>query len=257
MMLQAFIVVLREGFESFLIVAIILAYLRKMNYRNLMPAVYAGVVASVLASGGMGYLLYQGTANQPMLEGITGIIAAVSVAWLVIHMWQTASHMKKDMEARLNQATASKAHPAAFAGVFLFTALMISREGMETALLLIQIHESASLVGGIALGILAAAALAMIWVKVGHLINLKLFFQVTAIFLLLFVVQILIYSFHEFTEAGLLPNSEALHKATEPFSPDGLYGKWFSLGMVFISAVWMAWAWLRDRLFSSSAKQAA
>ena len=62
----------------------------------------------------------------------------------------------------------------------------------------------------------------------GHLINVKRFFQVTGIFLLLFMVQVGIYSFHEFSEAGLLPNSEVLHHATEKFSPDGLYGKWFS-----------------------------
>ena len=63
------------------------------------------------------------------------------------------------------------------------------------------------------------------------------FFQVTGIFLLLFMVQVGIYSFHEFAEAGLLPNSEFLHEATEKFSPDGLYGKWFSPIMIGICAL--------------------
>ena len=52
-------------------------------------------------------------------------------------------------------------------------------------------------------------------------VNLGLFFQVTAIFLLVFVAQLLIYGFHELTEANLFPNSEALHWATEPYGPDG------------------------------------
>jgi high-affinity iron transporter len=61
-----------------------------------------------------------------------------------------------------------------------------------------------------------------------------------------------IYSFHEFSEAGVLPNSEALHEATEKFSPDGLYGKWFSLLLVAVCACWLAGAWVVDRLQNRS-----
>jgi high-affinity iron transporter len=61
------------------------------------------------------------------------------------------------------------------------------------------------------------------------------------------MLQVAIYSFHEFTEAGLLPNSEALHYATEKYSPDGLYGKWFSPIMVGICGLWLVGAWLIDR----------
>src|ERR1700733_6654713 len=52
-MWQAFIVVFREGFESFLIVGIILAYLRRIGQNNLVPAMYWGIGASILASTGM------------------------------------------------------------------------------------------------------------------------------------------------------------------------------------------------------------
>jgi hypothetical protein len=53
------------------------------------------------------------------------------------------------------------------------------------------------------------------------------------------MIQVAIYSFHEFAEAGLLPNSEVLHAATEKFSPDGLYGKWFSPLMIMICGLWL------------------
>ena len=248
-MLQAFVVVFREGFEAFLIVAIIAAYLRKTKQILLMPAVYYGVFASILTSGVLGWLLLQG-ANQSLWEGISGLVAAVMVTWLVIHMWRTAPHMKKDMEHHLSDATGGKTAKVAFAGVFLFTVLMISREGMETALLLIQIHQG-RIVTGILFGILAAASMSYAWARFGHLIDLKRFFQVTAIFLLLFVVQILIYSFHEFTEAGVFPNSEFLHRATEPFSPQGLYGKWFSMLSVAVCAIWLVTVWIKDRGFSN------
>ena len=67
-------------------------------------------------------------------------------------------------------------------------------------------------------------------------------------FLLLFAIQIVFYSIHEFSEAGLLPNSEAIHTATEPFSPVGVYGKWFSVLMVGICAAWLITMSMKDRL---------
>jgi high-affinity iron transporter len=130
--------------------------------------------------------------------------------------------------------------------VFLFTVLTISREGMETALLLLQVR-SPRLIWGALLGLGAAIAMAWAWAQFGHLINVKRFFQVTGIFLLLFMAQVAIFTFHEFAEAGLLPNSEALHTATEKFSADGLYGKWFSVVMVGACAAWLIGAWVIDR----------
>jgi hypothetical protein len=62
------------------------------------------------------------------------------------------------------------------------------------------------------------------------------------------MLQVGVYSFHEFSEAGLLPNSDALHAATEKFSPDGLYGKWFSLVMISVCAFWLLLGWLKDRV---------
>ena len=67
----------------------------------------------------------------------------------------------------------------------------------------------------------APAFVAWLWSRYGHRVNLALFFQVTAVFLLVFVVQLLIYGFHELTEANIFPNSEPLHGATEPYGPDG------------------------------------
>jgi len=139
---------------------------------------------------------------------------------------------------------------AAVTGVFLFTFLMITREGMETALMLLQVHDS-SLVYGALLGLVAAVGLAWAWARFGHLINVRRFFQVTGVFLLLFMAQVAIYTFHEFAEAGLLPNSEVLHAATEKFSPDGLYGKWFSLVMVALCGVWLLGSWMMDRVRTS------
>jgi len=242
-MLQSLLIVMREGFEGFLIVAIILAYLRKTGRPQLVPAVRWGIGAAILASLGLGYMLVQGV-QQALWEAVLGAITVVLVATLVIQMWRMAPRLKKEMEAKLEEVSTRETRWTAFAGVFAFTVLMISREGMETALMLYQIRGG-FLTGGI-LGLLGAAALAYLWGRLGHRVNLRRFFQVTSIYLLLFLGQVAVYTFHEFAEAGLLPNSDQLHEATEIFSPYGLYGKWFSYGIVLLCASWLAITWVLD-----------
>ena len=240
-MIQAFVITLREGLEAFLVVAISLAYLRKSGRRELVPAVHWGIGLSVLISIGAAFL-FAGAANQSLWEGVLAIVAAVSVASLTVHMWRTARRIKSDIEGHLRESTL-KTGSAAFAGVFLFTLLMITREGMETALLmgaLVFQVQSASLVTGAVAGTLAAAVVAWLWSRYGHRVNLGLFFQVTAIFLLVFVVQLLIGGFHELAEANVFPYSEALHAATEPYGPDGRFGHYLSYLLVMLPLGWLA-----------------
>ncbi|MBZ5536807.1 MAG: FTR1 family protein [Acidobacteriia bacterium] len=249
-MFQAFVITLREGVEAFLIVAISIAFLRKSGRSRLLAAVYWGTAVSVALSIGVGMLLRQGV-NQSLWEGILAAIAAVLVGTLILYMWRAARSMKRDIETRLEAATQSSSRIAAFGAVFLFTLLMITREGMEAALLLISMSfQMASLpfLAGAILGLFMAAGIAVLWAQYGHRVNLGLFFQTTAIFLLVFVVQLFIYSFHELCEAGVFPNSEVLHAATEPYGPDGHYGRLLSYSLVFLPVVWLFFSSLLHKM---------
>lgn len=247
-MLAAFVIVLREGFEAFLIVAIIMAYIRKAGRRQLTGAVYAGIGAAVFASGGMGWLLMRG-ANRPLWEGVLGLVAIPFIIGLVVHMWRVGPQLKQRMEETLRARTAERSSVGAYLGVFAFTLLMVSREGMETAMMLFQVR-SAQVVQGAVLGLSAAALMAWAWAHYGHRINLRRFFQVTGIFLLLFTVQIAIYALHELSEAGVIVSDAvvAFHVATEPYSPHGRVGRWFPLFMVGVPAVWLLLASVKDRI---------
>jgi high-affinity iron transporter len=242
-MLQAFVITLREGLEAFLIVAISLSYLRKTGRPQLIPAVHWGIGASVIISILAGWL-FSKASNQALWEGVLALVAAVLVASLIVHMWRHAKRLKREIEGRLEES-ALRSGAAAFASVFLFTLLMISREGMETALLmgtlLFQEAGSSILMGAIG-GTLVAAFVAWLWSRYGHRVNLGLFFQVTALFLAVFVVQLLIYGFHELTEANIFPYSEPLHIATEPYGPDGLYGKYLTYLLVLMPMGWLVFA---------------
>jgi high-affinity iron transporter len=247
--MQAFVMVLREGFEAFLIVAIILAYLRTSGWNRLNSAVYAGIAVSIVLSLALGYVLMKGV-NQALWEGVLGLVTIGMVGTLVIYMWRTGPRLQQHIYGHLQKVVARPTTGAMSAGVFLFTLTMITREGMETALLLLQVRDKGVLTG-IILGLMASAGIAWIWARCSRLVNIKRFFQVTGIFLVLFMVQIAIYSFHEFSEAGIIPNSEAIHIATEPFSPVGIYGKWFSVVMVGTCALWLLGAWLLDRIHTA------
>jgi len=238
-MLQAFVITLREGLEAFLIVAISLAYLRKSGRAPLTRAVHAGIVVALGISAVGGYILYNAS-NQELLEGPLALIAAISVAWLVIHMWRAGRHMKGEIEQRL-ASSSLRAGAGAFIGVFLFTVLMVSREGMETALLLMQLKETLHLALGAALGFAGAAAVASLWSRYGHRVNLGLFFQVTAIFLFVFVVQLLIASVHEMSEQNMMGAlSQPIHDATESWGPDSAFGHALTYSLVLLPAAWLA-----------------
>src|SRR5206468_4519912 len=117
-----------------------LAYLRKTGRTSLTAAVNWGIAVALAISAFGGYLLFN-AANQEWLEGPLAMVAAVSVTWMVVHMWRVGRRMKGDIEGRL-QSSSVRPGTAAFTGVFLFTLLMVSREGIETSLLLMQLRDT-------------------------------------------------------------------------------------------------------------------
>jgi len=250
-MLQILVITLREGIEAFLIVAITAGILRQTGRAALLPALYWGtgvaVVASFIAS-----LAFAQAENKPLWEGFLAAAAAIMVASMTVYMWRTARTMRAQIGAKIERVTHDKPTRTAWWAVFFFVLLMIVREGMETALLLstlfLQQGERDTLIGAL-LGVTGAALLAWAWTRYGRRINLARFFQVTAIFLMIFSLQLVIYTFHEFFEAGVVPfvDNEFWHIATEPFGPEGVYGEWLTYLMVLIPAGWLAVVWFRDR----------
>ena len=248
-MLETLVIALREGIEAFLIVAITLAYLRKTGRAALAPAVYVGtglaLVLSVVAA-----VLLREMVVTPLYEGILAVVAAVLVITMMVYMGKVARQFSGNIRDRIDDAAARTGIGArlAIAG---FTLLMITREGMETAFMVASLMgqtDTTAMITGALLGVLLAAALAWAWARYGQRVNLARFFQVTAIFLGLFVLQLALYAFHEFTEAGVLPLDNAYwHLATEPYGPEGEYGAWLSYGLVLVPLGWLALTLWRDR----------
>jgi high-affinity iron transporter len=246
---QILLVTLREGIEMFLIVAIAAAYLRKTGRAALLPAVAWGTATAVGVSLVLGVWLAE-TAVTPKAESILALIAAGLIISMVVYMLSAAKHLRREIGARLESA-ATRPGAGAWLAVFLFVVFMITREGMETAFItasLFRQTETAPFVTGAIVGLLLAAGLAMAWSRYGHRVDLALFFRVTSVFLLLFAVQLLVYAFHEATEAALLPIDNAYwHIATEPYGPEGQYGALLTYALVLIPAAWLAVSSVKSR----------
>lgn len=248
-MWQGFTIALREGIESFLIVALTLSYLRRTGRPALARAVYAGIAVSVAACIGAG-LFFSQAEKKPLWEGVLALTAAALVGSLLVYMKRVSTRMKSDMERRIETSARAFSPRRAFWGVFAFTVLMIMREGLETALLVatafLQLH-SATVTAGLGLGLVAAAAIALTWSRLGRGVDLRGLLNVSAIFLALFLVQLLLYGVHELSEAGVFPASQTIHDATEILGPDGRVGHLLAYLLAIVPTVWLGGLWWKRR----------
>jgi high-affinity iron transporter len=253
-MFQALLVTFREGLESFLIVGVIVSYLHRTGRTPLIRGVRIGLGISVVTCLGGAWLWLQ-VPNQPLYEGIAALAAAALVGALLWQMLRMGRHMKASIESRIGHAAGAAGAPPkphALAAVALVTALLVTREGLEAvfylgvqALALRASHAPAQavlVVVGACLGLLGAGLLAWFWSRYSTRLNLGVVLKVTAVFLGIFLVQLVIYGVHELAESGVIHGSQGFHDATEVLGPQGRIGQWMSYSLVVAPLIYLLWA---------------
>jgi high-affinity iron transporter len=206
-MLEAFIVTLREGVEAALIVGIALAYLSKINRPELRKSVYAALGAAFVGSLGVAALLSRTRWNEDIFEGWVMLAAAFFVVTMIVFMMKTGRKLKGEIEGKVGLLAGKN---ASF-GLFAFIFLMVLREGVETVLILSAVSlNSTELLSfmGTFLGVIAAVAFGVMFVKGSVRINLQKFFRVTTVILFFVAAQLVITGLHELSENGVLPSSK-------------------------------------------------
>lgn len=212
-MLPAFLLALREGLEAALIVGIVLGVLRKLGHNRQQVSVWQGAVAAIAVSLVAALLLYavglelEGAAEQ-IFEGVTMLLAAGILTWMIFWMQTQGRRINRELETGVRQAVSgmggNKGHWALFSVAF----IAVLREGIETALFLtattFTAGGQATLLGAL-LGLSAAAALGYILFATTRQLNVKRFFQVTSVLLILFAAGLVAHSIHEFNEVGWIP----------------------------------------------------
>jgi high-affinity iron transporter len=210
--LPTFVITLREGVEAALVVGIVLAYLKKAGQTRLNPWVYAGIGVGIVASVLVGILfssimLTLATSDQPyalvvkpLLEGIFSTAAIGLLSWMLIWMTQQARSMKSEVEGAVTVALQQT--DAAGWGVFGLIMVAVLREGFETVLFITAQFQAGWMpaIGAVA-GLLAATGIGVLLFQLGVKINLRRFFQVMGVLLLLIVSGLVITALRHFNGA--------------------------------------------------------
>jgi high-affinity iron transporter len=233
-MLQAFIVTLREGVEAALIVGITLAYLTKIRRPELHKTVYAALAAAFLGSVGVAIVISRTQLNEDVFEGWVMLVAAFFVVTMVVFMMKTGRKLKGEIEGKVGLLAGNDA----WFGLFIFIFLMVLREGAETVLILSAVSLNSSELQsflGTLLGVLAAIAFGVMFVKGSVRINLQKFFRVTTAILFLVAAQLLISGLHELSESGVIASSKREMALVGPI----VRNDWFFFVTIFALAALM------------------
>lgn len=202
---SALLIALREGVEMTLIVGIVLAYLAQIGAGRASRWVWAGVVAAAAVSlGFLGVLNalnaeFEGATEQ-IFEGATMLLATAFLTWMIIWMLRNARHLKGELQRGVQEALASG---GAAWGLFALVFFAVVREGVELALLLFAAPGEGKLVGTV-LGLAGAVGVGVLIYAFGRRVDLRTFFRVTTVLLLLFAAGLVSHAAHEFAEAGIL-----------------------------------------------------
>lgn len=252
-MFESFIITLREGVEIALIVGLLLVYLNRIGKTHLKKNVFFALAFAFVVSIATALVLEKLAMDFELFEGYLMFIAAAFVTTMVIWMWRTARHIKKEIEQTIDSLVVQQSPWHVHLGIFLFTFLMVVREGVETVIFLRAVSTAGGFTGaplGVLLGALAAAAFGFFFVKGSMKIDIGRFLKVTAIVLLIFVAQLLVNGAHEFFELGVFPPSPEMMRILGPIVRNNLL---FILAIVSIPAILFI---IPGRKISSEARSA-
>jgi len=199
---------LREGVEAALIVSIILAYLARTGNRQHFGRVIAGTAAAVVVSlvaGGALFLTIGefGAPWEQIFEGLTMLVAAGVVTWMLFWMRRQSASVKGELHAALDRALAE----GTVVGLTLLAFTAVIREGLETSLFLVGQAASAdtgaaSVLFGALIGLGISVLIGIGFYRGTRVINLRTFFRWTGIALIFIAAGLLSRAVHEFVEIG-------------------------------------------------------
>lgn len=208
-------VLFREGLEAILILAAMVAVLGKAGRRDALRYVHAGWMAALVAGGLTwvlaSYVLNITAASREVTEGLTALLAAAILFYASFWMLNKVhgQQWKVFIEQRLRRVLDGRG--GWLLGFVAFIA--VYREIFETILFYQALwmqagpNGSTALLGGMAVGAIALAAIAALILRLSVRLPLKLFFTVNSALLYVLAVVFAGKGVAALQEAGMLPIS--------------------------------------------------
>jgi high-affinity iron transporter len=218
---------LREGLEAGIVVMVLVAFLVKMQRRDALKWVWAGVAAAVAMTVVMFMVIQYGAYNITGLDaeavaGLASVVAVGIVTTMVLWMRKAAATISGELRAGMSRALETGA-----LAVLTLSFLAVGREGAETALFMVGYAEADTawpLVGLLA-GVLVAVGIAC-GMYVGAIrIDLAKFFKYTGIFLIVVAAGILSYGIGALQTVGWLPATARAFDISTWFNWSAWYGE--------------------------------
>jgi high-affinity iron transporter len=216
-MLPTYLLSLREGLEAALIIGIVLGAVNKIHRKDLAPAVWIGTLSAVIVSILTAIILtsfgmsLEERAEQ-IFEGVTMLAAAGILTWMIFWMGKQARFLKSELEEGVNKAASSAGKSA----VFWLAFMAVVREGVELAIFITAAFFAGNsaetgntliqVLAGTILGLGTAVLLGYTIFATTVRLDLRKFFQVTGILLILFAAGLVAHGVHEFNEVGWIPS---------------------------------------------------
>lgn len=208
--LATFLIGLREGLEAALVVGILVAYLRRLGRKDVLPKMWAGVGLAIVLALGIGAVLTFGAYEltfqaQELIGGGLSLLAVAMVTWMIFWMQRAGRSMKATLEGGIDRALTAGGLWALIAIGF----VSVAREGIETTLLLWSMIQSfgdapSALLGAL-LGLIAAVVIGWLISRGALRLDLRRFFAWTGGFLVIVAAGVLAYALMDLQEAGALP----------------------------------------------------
>jgi high-affinity iron transporter len=254
--LFSFLIILREGFEIALILAIVLGYLKRTRNQQHFRSVWlgAGSAAVICVAAGVSLEVFSAELSATAKEGFEGFTMLFAVAvltWMVFWMRRQAVTLGSELRHQVDIAIQGGSLTALV--VLAFSSVM--REGLETVLLLFagasSSADSTSLfLLGAALGGVIAAFLGYLVYKGSHVLPMRQFFTATALVVIVLAAGMLTNGIAELQESGLIANLGMRPWDTDSFiSTTTTFGKFLHTLLGYDSAptwgqIFLYWSYL-------------
>ncbi len=209
-MFATFLIGLREGLEAALVVGILVAYLKRLDRRDVLPRLWTGVGAAVLLALAIGAVLTFGAyaltfQGQEIIGGTLSLVTVAMVTWMIFWMRNAGRTMNATLHGGVDRALEADTVWA----LVLVGFVSVAREGVETTLLLWSMVQSfgdaPSAILGAALGLVVAVLAGWLLARGAVRLDLSRFFTWTGGFLVIIAAGVLAYAISDLQEAGVVP----------------------------------------------------